>query len=1018
LYATPKEHPNRASRVTDQSSMLGRRFELTHSIEDLNSAIRSSSQAIMAVPPGHFQETAVLLYYAQLLANRVTVLGSFQNLDVAIDVCKRAVMITPEWHPDQANAKHTHSVLLHRRYAQTGTRQTLDAAIQMADIAAMSLSDSSPHRYFYRANLANLLQERFIETGSLEDLDRAVMLLDDAVDSVTQDDPNRLHCMNILGIALGKRFLKTGSMPDINKAIKISTRVLNSTSDDDPWYARHLANIGNSAGARYQRTGLLDDLNLAIDVLERATILPIHLLTNAAAFPHASVGPNSNKGGLWISLGIWLSERFKRTDAMEDLNRSIYVCEQAIARTPSGDGLHRAHYSYHLSRRLLLRFKRYRQEPDIVYALDAARIAVGGTPKEHTYRAEILCGLADALFERYNSWGAEDDIEEAISTRLQAIELETSAATLGTLGSYYGTRFQRTEKEEYLDDALLYFGSAVACTDSPPADRAGAAKYAAGILADREKWSEACSFMETVIDLLPHISSKMLHNSDKQHRLLSFSVMGSFAAAVSLQAGNGAVEALQLLEAGRGLIGASLLDLRSDISDLKREHPDIADRFEELRDQLSSRHETNSPQSNDFLFDKPTEGARLEEADEELTNLIAGIRDYPGFEKFLLPPSQHDLIRAASRGPVVVMNINEYRCDAFLIQGDRIWFIPLPNLMVADINDRLKETNRKKKLESIRSADTLKWLWEAAVEPILTELGYMKAQPTDNWPQVWWIPIGPLSWFPIHAAGTYSDGKFESTLDRVMSSYSSSVKSLIKGRCHSSQSSTRPVSERALLVAMPKTPGFSPLSCAEEEIAMLADLCPGLKLEAITPSERCRSQILDHLRGCKIFHFAGHGSVNLRDPAQSLLLLDDWQTHPLTVGNLRDLNLHGEEAPFLGLLSACSTGANEAIQLLDERIHIAGSLQLAGFRHVIGTLWEVNDSYCVEVARTVYETIRDEGMTDLTVCRALQKAVRKIREECRHMSGGHRNATLCDDEDVSEQPTLPTHWIPYLHFGV
>jgi hypothetical protein len=94
--------------------MLGRRFELTHSIEDLNSAIRSSSQAIMAVPPGHFQETAVLLYYAQLLANRVTVLGSFQNLDVAIDVCKRAVMITPEWHPDQANAKHTHSMLLFR----------------------------------------------------------------------------------------------------------------------------------------------------------------------------------------------------------------------------------------------------------------------------------------------------------------------------------------------------------------------------------------------------------------------------------------------------------------------------------------------------------------------------------------------------------------------------------------------------------------------------------------------------------------------------------------------------------------------------------------------------------------------------------------------------------------------------------------------------------------------------------------------------------------------------------------
>jgi CHAT domain-containing protein len=159
--------------------------------------------------------------------------------------------------------------------------------------------------------------------------------------------------------------------------------------------------------------------------------------------------------------------------------------------------------------------------------------------------------------------------------------------------------------------------------------------------------------------------------------------------------------------------------------------------------------------------------------------------------------------------------------------------------------------------------------------------------------------------------------------------------------------------------------------------------------------------------------------LNLKDPARSLLLLDDWQDHPLTVGDLRDLNMH-ENAPFLGFLSACSTSANERIDLIDEGIHIAGSLQLAGFRHVIGTLWEVSDSHCVEMARTVYETIRDEGMTDATVCLAVHRAVRKMREKCLSLHRGLRDATLYDeDEDEPKpKPGPETHWIPYVHFGV
>lgn len=68
----------------------------------------------------------------------------------------------------------------------------------------------------------------------------------------------------------------------------------------------------------------------------------------------------------------------------------------------------------------------------------------------------------------------------------------------------------------------------------------------------------------------------------------------------------------------------------------------------------------------------------------------------------------------------------------------------------------------------------------------------------------------------------------------------------------------------------------------------------------------------------------------------SRLLLEDWKTNPLTVGGLRDYDLQ-ENPPFLGYLSACSTGANKVDRLADEGIHFVSAFQLAGFRHIIGT---------------------------------------------------------------------------------
>ncbi|KAJ8112227.1 hypothetical protein OPT61_g5355 [Boeremia exigua] len=1018
LDATPDDHPDRATRMTDMATLYQQRFELTRSLDDIHKAVSLGSLAIAAVPLTHSLRPVLFESYAKTLALRSSIIGSFHDLDDAIDVSAKAIKLASNNPQQRLSCEHTHSVLLKRQFSQKGSTQSLDAAIQMARVTANAIPPDSQNRFLYRANLGKLLEIRFCNTGSLEDLDGAIDLLQDVVKNAPIDDPHQRDHMTTLSISLGQRFQATGKTSDIHQAIAISSAIVDSTAEDDPYRARHLANLGNLVGPRYESTGLIDDLDFAIESLEKAVALPSHLQSNAVSV-HFAEDMNTNEGGLWVSLGYWLSQRFERTGSMEDLNRSIHICEKAIEKTPLEDCINRALHYNHLGGRLSKRFALTKERDDIDRALKAVQTAVDLTPNDHPYKVSHLISLGNSLFTRYNEQKSEKDIEDAIELLRKAVDLTAPehinyAMYLNNLGNLFGRRYQVTNLREYLDDALLYYNEGASCETSPPVDRVESARQAAMILADQEKWEEAACMLETAIELLPRTSPRLLNNTDKQHRLGTFSGLASFAAAASIKAGHDPLNSLQLLETGRGLIGASLMELRTDISELRDKHPDIAERFETLRDELDKyRSQRGLHNSRDSVG--KIQGSRLGEADEELTNLIVGIRDYPGFERFLLPPSQEDFHLAASKGPLVIINMNYYRCDAILVTKDRIWSLPLPNLKERDINERAKTR------DTIQSGDTLRWLWGTVVGPILNELGYLDAPSTDDWPQVWWIPTGPLNNFPIHAAGFHIEENSESALDRVMSSYSPSVKSLIAGRAHSLQVSSCSASDHALLVAMQETKDSSSLPNATKEIEMLAKLCPSLHLEAVIPTRREKHEIMEGLRGCKIFHFAGHGKSSIEDPAKSLLLLSDWKERPLTVGDLRDMNMH-ERAPFLGFLSACSTSSNKRIRLIDESIHLAGSLQIAGFRHVIGTLWEVKDSYCVEAAQTVYETLRDEGMNDTAVCRALHKAVRKLRENCMLPPGGVRNATMLEDEETSSTQqvsyTLPTHWVPYIHFGV
>lgn len=243
---------------------------------------------------------------------------------------------------------------------------------------------------------------------------------------------------------------------------------------------------------------------------------------------------------------------------------------------------------------------------------------------------------------------------------------------------------------------------------------------------------------------------------------------------------------------------------------------------------------------------------------------------------------------------------------------------------------------------------------------------------------------------------------------------------------------------------MGRTEGSSDLPFALREISTIRKPCESLSLEPVELGPN-KQRILAELPRCNIFHFAGHGFNSLNDPLESYLVLDKDKQNSITITNLLEISLY-KSPPLLAYLSACGTGQIRNSAFLDENIHLISGFLLSGFRHVIGTLWEVQDAVCVDMARLVYEGMRERGLSDASVARALHNATTVLRDrwvssletevEGSQLEKMMRSMKIAASED-SEPPqderaeriprdVLPPedddqeylHWTPYVHFGL
>jgi hypothetical protein len=172
--------------------------------------------------------------------------------------------------------------------------------------------------------------------------------------------------------------------------------------------------------------------------------------------------------------------------------------------------------------------------------------------------------------------------------------------------------------------------------------------------------------LSRAVSLLDLAVFRGLARHDRQRVLEQFSGLGSDAAALAIDAGEYA-QAVELIEQGRGVLQTQSLEARRRFGDLQKEAPTLATRLVAIHAALEPSLETSLTSPNGLGLPGKYRVADMNDLAQEREDLLVEIRQRPGFGNFLRPLPFSTLRGAARDGPVVIINISQYRSDALIV---------------------------------------------------------------------------------------------------------------------------------------------------------------------------------------------------------------------------------------------------------------------------------------------------------------------------------------------------------------
>lgn len=1044
----PAQHPQRPERLNELGNLLNHRFEYTHNLSDLNEAIQTVHQALELVsenhpsygtylgslsvqhhsrfnatqemqdleasiswaekairflPKGHEDELNVVQILAHQLQSRYEVTAQVADLNEAIKRARQVVDATDKQHPEFADRLDSLCTMLYFQNEKTGDVGDIEEIVIRSRQALEDVPNNHPDRNIYLVHLGNYLERYFDHTGEVRVLEEAIELTRHALQCTPNTHFHREAAYGSLGNKLERLYGETGKINYLNEAIEMTRTASESAPQGSFNRAARLNDLGNQLEIRYERTGQMGDLDQAIAKAQLAIQL------TPASHPRL--------GGWLNNLALKLNQRYTRTRHASDLNAALARARQAVDSTPD-DHSDKAIYLNGLGIQLGAQYRRTGRLEYLKEAIGVERQAVNHPPRDHASRVGFSHNLGLSLELLFQEDRNQESLEEAIKlVAMAAISAPAGhpvrASRLISLGGLLETKYELTKDPQDWEQMSTAVLEAWRCLNATPFDHIRAGAQALNILATDLKMNEGIEVGIAILSYLPVVHTRTLSLSDQQFVVNLFSGVASNLATLLLLADR-LPEALQYLELGRTVIINQLLDDRSDdISSLQRDHPDLADQYRNLVDDINM---ISSRISNGITIQPLSE--RRAEAADELKACLRSIRSKPLYSRFLLGYTAAEMQHYAAQGYIVVVNLTKHGAHAIIIFKEGIRKINLDKLSSVEAEQRLaKQRIAQRPTKSFSEQrdnnniflEYLAWLWDVCVKHILHEIFTTTKQSINNkCPRVWWVGAGLAASMPFHAAGKHRNGSAENAFSQIVSSYTPSIRALAYACGRAKRMGHRLLSDQSMLITtMPTTPNgprnrkMDKLPKATEEKDNIAALSRHY-MNTTVLEHPSANQVSDALKASFIAHFACHGVSDRSEPSRSALILQKRPANSsvdeqdrLTVYDVSRLAL---EHAHIAYLSVCSTAENKVEGLADEVIHVASGFQVAGFPHVIASLWHTGDSECADVATRFYSLLFKGGNMEITgdIAEALQDAVLTVRESLMRQ---------------------PLKWAQFVHYG-
>lgn len=946
--------------------------------------------------------------------------GDAGELEAAIAAGRAAAEASTD--PERTAIVHGDlGTLLVRSFETTGDLGSLREAVELGRAAVGGPVEDLDVAAALRAGLANALLRLHIRTGNVAALHEAVSLSRAAVAACSPDHLFRSLCLAALGLCTMELGGRTGDQAVLLEAAEAYRAAADAVGAGHPHRALFLGNLAAVNRLRYHRSGDVSELREAI----------ISSRESVAATPVRHHGMALFLSGLANSL-LTLADRTRSAPVTRE---AVATARAAVAAT-SVDHFFRAAAMQTLGNALQSLYERT-GDLDVAHeAMAVRRATVAELPEGHTWMGVALSGQARTLNHLYSRTGNRAVLSQLVAGARRGLAGIPDGEPRPPMLRFYLASALLYEFEDTGDTAALAAARDLYLEVAQDPNttvgivvRAWAARSFTDIAAGDPASARLAA--EAAVELLPRSASRALHRRDREVRLGEVNGVGAQAAEAALAAGD-PVRALELLEQARGVLLREMMSMRAAPPELRGHSEALAREFEELRDEFAGLAVESDADGEPLptatapgqlaggavaaVADRGTERWRVQrrrEATRRWDVLIDRIRSEPGLSGFMLPRPAEQLQAEVGCAPVVLLTVGSRHGNALILTADRagpVRAVALPGISTGELSvqvNRFKGAlwaaqSEDSSLDAQRRGqravlETLGWLWDAVAHPVLTELGYDRLpRPAGPWPRVWWCPTGMLSFLPLHAAGHHRDlgvGAAEPrcVLDRVVSSYTATVHSLSRG---AGPRTERAPGGRALIVSVSEAGGAPALGDVGNEAREIAALLPARTV--LSEAQASLRNVLDALPGHAVAHFACHGLSDWTSPQDSCLILGGGGADRLSVEAISRLELDAD----LAFLSACET-TDTVPRLADEALHITSAFQLAGYRHVIGTLWPINDSAARVIATDVYRELTAGGTRDAEAdgsALALHHAVRRLRGE--------------DDGFLT-----PTRWAGHIHTG-